>query len=218
MIELNEFDIPRKELLKLLFRQILIPCGALIAFWFFPVAQGTPMTASLIILIAYLVLIGWLCWLVCYQHGLSSKNTFLYQKRKISFDADKIHVHAEDGSEVHILLSHILQIDRYGAYYRLFFLHRLAYIPIPVSAFRSEEDRIRFETEVVKKISPRATLWRRLGICLLILACIGFIGWGFMLRSNRVKSGRCCEFRHSVPVEQLAAYNHLLTEQQCTKE
>jgi len=216
MIELNEFDISYKEYQKLVFRQTLLFCVfPYIALWLFmTIMSNLPSVASLGLLI-FLLGIAYLVYrMTGHQYGVSPKNTWLYQKRKISFDADKVHFHAEDGLEAHIPLSHILKIDRSGGYYRLFFLNRFtAYILIPVSAFHSEEDRMRFETEILMKISPRATLWKKIGITLLILVCLGYVGWALMLRSNRANSGRCCEIRHTVPTEQismlLTTNNHL---------
>ena len=212
MIELNEFAIPRREYLKLIAWQTL-PLGLMfIALWLSFVAIGIPTFMSLIILFFYLALIGGIFWSICYQYGLSPKNTFLYQKRKISFDTDKIHIHVEDGFETHFLLSYILRVDRTGNYYRLFSLNYHFHFLIPVSAFRSEDDRKRFETEIVQKISPRATLWKWLGICLIILFCVGFFGWSMKMKSNR--AGRCCEFQHFIPVEQFADNHHSLSEPQ----
>jgi len=117
--------------------------------------------------------------MMCYQNGLSPNNTILYQKRNISFEVDKFRVQAEDGSEACILLKHMLQANRSGDYYRLFLWNRMVYLLIPVSAFRSEEDRIRFETEILgnkmKKESSHAILWKRIGVFFCMLACVGML-------------------------------------------
>jgi hypothetical protein len=102
----------------------------------------------------------------------SAKDTTTYQKRKISFDTDKFHIQTDDGSESHILLTHFPKVYRLGNYYCVF-LDTASFMPIPVTAFRSEEDRIRFETEIFgDKFKTNSFSWKPLLIFLLVSACL----------------------------------------------
>jgi hypothetical protein len=58
-----------------------------------------------------------------YTVPLSTQDTHVYQRRKMSFDTDKIHVQSEDGSEVHITWNHIMKVKRLGNYYCLYLNH-----------------------------------------------------------------------------------------------
>ena len=184
MVELDEFEISRREYLKLHFLKtpdILLFVFA-VTYILFCVIVGMHW-----ILLFFVLIICYATYrLQCYQFALSPKNTFLYQKRKISFDADKFHVQIEDGSEAHVLLSHILRADRSGRYYRLFFPNRFTFHIIPDSAFRNEEDRVRFETEILgnkmKKESTCAVLWKRIGVFIFLLACVSLICLAFGIR------------------------------------
>jgi len=101
-----------------------------------------------------------------------ANETHLFQKRKVSFADDKFHIQCEDGSESHVLLSHVIKADRLGEYYRLF-LNRLNFSPILVSAFRSEEDRLRFETEILgDKLKANTIPWKAILIFLVVSACL----------------------------------------------
>ncbi|MGL4943498.1 MAG: hypothetical protein ACRC46_09945 [Thermoguttaceae bacterium] len=151
-IELDEYAITRSDYAKLIFRSSVKRCFwvgfcgamALLALailsgnWFF-------LTITLPILLG---VIGVVCTIQCWYNVPSPKAVHLYQKRKTSFDEDQFHIKAEDGSESHLSLSHIEYADRCWRYYRLF-LNKVSYVPIPTSAFRTEDDRRRFETEIL---------------------------------------------------------------------
>lgn len=191
MIELDEFDIPRRKYLELLSRQL----GALyymefVAYVALMLIMGIMTGDWWYYLPASVIGLPFIWYGVrqtlCYHYGLSPENTFLYQKRKIVFDADKFHIQAEDGSEVHASLNHILQADRLGGYYRLLLLHRVAYFLIPISAFCSAEDRLRFETEILgNKMKTRSQTILRKAIrifgLLLVLVCI--VGCAYMFQT-----------------------------------
>jgi hypothetical protein len=181
MIELDEFDIPHREHAKLVFRQALmsgiLPLACLVAYMISLTIVGM-WVLSLFTLFGTIVAVCLICITLYHAHALSQKHAHLYQKRNISFDADKFHIHAADGSEVHVLLNHILRADRFGDYYRLFFLNAGTCFFIPVSSFRSEEDRVRFETEILgskMKVSHRINFWYN--VCMLLFVCL----FGFTL-------------------------------------
>jgi len=184
MIELDEYSIPRNDFFQLTFRYLLkrvigvLACGAVVfsamsifyGYWF-PLYAGFPVT---------LIVVTIICYFQCWNCVPSAKEPHLYQKRKLTFDAGKFHIQLEDGSESSILLSHIVVADRMGDYYRLF-LSKVVFYPIPVSAFRSEEDRTRFEKEILgDKLKTQTFPWRATLIFLLVSACL--LGSAWMLR------------------------------------
>jgi hypothetical protein len=176
MIELDEFEFPRREHIKLFLRQLLKSyCKALAYVAVFAVALAIfsevwffPVFFSLVFVFTCLIM-GCVRF---FQRIPSAKDTHLYQKRKISFDADQFHLQAEDGSESHILLTHFPKVYRLGNYYCVY-LDADSYMPIPVTAFRSEEDRIRFETEIFgDKFKTKSISWKRILVFLVVSACL----------------------------------------------
>jgi hypothetical protein len=184
MIELNEFDYPRREYVKMIRPYLLRGCYwglAYIAFvlsaWLLDFDGGLFMFLFLFVCpfslyISYTYLNGWF-------FAASAKDTHFYQKRTMSFDADKFHVQEEDGSESHISLNQILRADCYGNYYRLF-LNNYCMLPVPVSAFRSDEDRMRFETEILGDKLKKGLSWAYGVICIVsftvsILISVGIL-------------------------------------------
>ena len=193
MIELDEFEISKKEYLKLIYRPVNetyywdIPCSLLlfIAFaivfdnWFIPALFCLPL--CVLALLAALYNNRWFYYLV--TKDTSIKETHFYPKPKISFDAEKIHVQHEDGSEDHHLLSHVRRVGRFGNYYCLF-LNKgsCGPIPVPFFAFRSEEDQKQFEEVVCDKVPSFMPLWKKIVIFLLISMFLlgGAFGWRIM--------------------------------------
>jgi len=176
MIELDEFSMSRNDYYRLIFRHSLKKLCWVYAY------VAVILTALmipfgnwgflLIVLMGTLIVYSILFFIQCRNTLPSVKETHLFQKRKISFGDDKFHIQCEDGSESHVLLNHVIKADRMGDYYRLF-LNKLNFCPILVSAFRSEEDRIRFETEILGvKLKANAVPWKAIFIFLLISACL----------------------------------------------
>ena len=58
-------------------------------------------------------------------------------------------------------------MDRLGNYYRLF-MNKISFVPIPISAFRSEEDRKRFEELFHDKMPSKTALLKQVVIFLLV--------------------------------------------------
>jgi len=184
MIELDEYSIPRNDYFQLTFRHLLkriiwvLAYGAVVfavmsifyGCWF-PLYAGFPVT---------LIVVTIICYIQSWNYVPSAKEPHHYQKRKLTFDAGKFHVQLEDGSESHVLLSHVVMADRMGDYYRLF-LSKIVFYPVHVSAFRSEEDRTRFEKEILgDKLKTQTFPWKATLIFLLISACL--LGSASMLR------------------------------------
>ena len=205
MIELDEFSISRDEYFRLVFRPRLkiyywiCACFAVvflamtIAFddWKFPVVGFlTGVVAGLITV-----------YIKC-RYYLPPAN--YHQKRKLSFDADKFHAQIEDGSESHILLHHIIRADRFGGYYRLF-LNRINYYPIPISAFRSEEDRRRFEAEILgDKLKTKTVPWKAILIFVLLSACL--LGLAYTFSGKQIQKSKIDLHNHT-PMKELTRSN-----------
>ena len=182
MIELNEFELPRKDYLKLIFwngfPQNFRAFAYLVVFltalsivaddWFYLTVFVS------VFLIVFSIVHCFRYW----SYSPSVKDSHFYQKRNISFDAEKFHIHTEDGSESHILLSHVPRMDRLGNYYRLF-VNRISFVPIPISAFRCEEDRKRFEELFHDKMPSPKALRNQIIIFFLVSALLlgGAFGW-----------------------------------------
>ena len=204
MIELNEFEIPRnKYRMLILFWQPLKQFCWLFAFLVVIGAAYAIFTGVWFLFFFMLLcgLFGGLIGLVMGgQQRIPPSPHLYYQKRKIIFDMDKFHIQTEDGSEIRILLNSIIKVDCYGSFYCLF-LDKFYYIPVAISAFRSAEDRKRFETDILgKKLKTRKMLWIQIIIFLLFSACL--LGLAFEFRiANRI-GGRCCMTEVAAPLLQ----------------
>lgn len=161
MIELNEYDFPSRDYFRLFSREIfrryvwigMYVMAILYALVYFEnVAVGEWSSGNFIIMT--IILLFLLLLLVAYGFGIAAWHAYskysrpALQKRRITFDGDMFYINLADGSSSSNRLNHIAFARRSGPYYMLF-LNRLAFIPIPGSAFRSEEDRLRFETEIL---------------------------------------------------------------------
>jgi hypothetical protein len=185
MIELDEFEFPRRELIKLFFRQLLWSyCKAFAYVAVFAVALAifsnvwfAPVIVSTVVFFFACLITGSVRY---FQYVPSAKETQFFQKRKISIDADKLHIQTEDGSEAHALLTHYPKVNRLGNYYCVY-VNAASYMPIPVTAFRSEEDRIRFETEIFGDVfKGNSIFWKPILIFLLVSVCL--IGSAYSIR------------------------------------
>ena len=181
MIELNEYTVSRGDLFRITFWQTLKTCSWLFAYSAV-VLIGMTFDDWIVCLIGTLTLAVALplsVYASVWYYLPSPKDIVHYQKRKLSFDAGKFHTQTEDGSESHILLSHIIRAYRLGDYYCLFF-NKTYWYPIPTSAFRSEEDRIRFETEILgDKLKAGVFSWKYLIAFPLISACLFGLAYAF---------------------------------------
>jgi hypothetical protein len=186
MIELNEFEFPAKDFLRIYRWQLGIH-----SCWVGCYASVIVLCASIvldvwIILPITMVILGIVYFIQIYfmsRYFAFSKNSIImFQKRKLSFDDRKYYVTKEDGSEGNGPLSHFLYA-RVGKDYYLLYINGFNYLPIPKSAFRSEEDRLRFEAEIlIPALKKKPSIWKPLVIFLIISAVL--IGTGLVLRST----------------------------------
>ena len=187
MIELDEFAMTRNDYFRLIFRHTLKRycwAYAYVAVIFIALMiLCDDLTALVVILPGILIAYSILMYAQSRYYLPSAKETHFYQKRKITFEDDKFHFHCEDGSESHVLLSHVVVADCLCGYYRLF-LNKINYCAILVSAFRSEEDRLRFETEILgDKLKTKAVPWKAILIFLVVSACL--LGAAFAMSSAK---------------------------------
>ena len=175
MIELDEFEISRKEWLKLIFWH-----GYKTYCWTFVYVVVILTAVSIVtgdwfslafFVTVFVITVSIIHYFRYWRYSPSEQDSHLYQKQYVSFDTDKYHIRLEDGSESHILLSHIPRVDRLGNYYRLF-MTITAFSPIPISAFRCEEDRKQFEVLFHDKMPSKADLQERIVVFLLFSALL----------------------------------------------
>ena len=174
MIELDEFEFPAKDYFWMVFWSYFVKRFWVWAYATIVLCAFTIFSCNWMFSITVSVLVA-----VCFLHSsysmgryyaYSKENNALFQKRKMSFGNDVYHIVCEDGSEGQGPLSHICKADILHGYYRLF-VDNMSCFHIPVSVFHSEDDRIRFETEILgKKLKMRAISWKQIFVFLLVSA------------------------------------------------
>jgi len=198
MIELDEFEFPRREHVKIFSRQIRKHCCWVFVCYTVSAVAGAifvndwvfSFVSFVLFLLAFLIICPIIYWLQYLCYFPSAKETHDYQKRKWSFDTDKFHIYNEDGSETHFLRNHIVKVNRFGNYYCVW-LNKVSYDPILVTAFRSEEDRIRFEKEILgDKFKTNLIVWKPIIIFILVSACLFGLAYTFRLPPPAPPSGR----------------------------
>jgi hypothetical protein len=185
MIELNEFEISTVEYMKLFdsmqpryeecwaYAYILVIVTSLSIFIG---GLAFPLVISFGTFLLLMILLQWLFgkYINNWAYALFLNADHVVQIRKMTFDTDKIHVLSDEGSFSH-LFNRIRRATRSGDYYLLFLssFTKNAFIPVPVSAFRSDEDRMQFETEILgSKLKTKTFPWKKPAIFILISACL----------------------------------------------
>ena len=182
MIELDEFELSEKHMVHMVGW-----FGVVCELWIwayltvfllavYVISPGnwifTPIFFA--VLMAFSLLTFYFIWRYCDYSCLP--------KLKMAF-GEGMYRMVSDGSEVQKPLSDIVKADISNDSYRLF-MNKMVYYPIPITAFRSEEDRIRFETEILgDKLKRFSIPWKTVIIFLLVSACV--LGLALMLRLSR---------------------------------
>ena len=176
MIELDEFKIKGKEYVWLIFwlgvpyklvglayvTLFLCACAIVSDRWVFTIGFSVTLVVC--------VLVSLYC--TGREYAYSKENNAVTQKRKMSFGNGIFHILEEDGLEAQVPLSRIYEANIFRGYYWLFTNSTTDYL-IPISAFRSEEDRMRFEMEILgDKLKPSAIPWKHLFIILLMFSLL----------------------------------------------
>ena len=179
MIELDEFECPAKDYFRVVFWTQFTPllwawayltvlaCAAAIVFG---------ISDNWVYAVLFSVFLGWLFVIPSYLTGrycaYSKENNVLFQKRKMTFGDGTYHIVCEDGSEGHGPLSHFYKTEILCGYY-LLYMSNLTCYPVPFSAFRCEEERTLFETEILAgKLKAKTIPWKGILIFFIISACL----------------------------------------------
>ncbi len=191
MIELREFDFPAGNYYRLVLRRLAVRYG-----WFF--VYGCSVTGALALLAGYVGLL--LMWVVitgvlfplsafftAWKFVYAKENAAVLQKRKLTFDPPTFHILCEDGAESRVPLTQISRVETWHGYY-LLYITKHNYIPVPMSAFVSEDDRQRFEAEVTAGKWKKPTFVKHVAIYLLITAALLAAGYSL---GHRIEIVEC---------------------------
>jgi len=185
MIELDEFELPPKEYFQLVFWDTLTYslrfCAYMSVFLFFLAIIFAHWTVWAVTFIISLLLPVF-CLIFSYSAGkdwtYSLPTDHAFPKKKITFENGMYHVVCKNGSESKGPLSNFYEADVRRGYYRLF-MDKVYYMVIPATAFRSEDDRVRFEIEILgDKLKKQTIPWDtilsflKLIAILFVLACV----------------------------------------------
>jgi len=159
VIELNEFEYPSKDYFWLLFRVFVCYFAwyfAYIALIIFALVfrlrmefgSEIPIIWFPLAILPIVLLTIVLSLTLAARFAYSKNNKCVFEKRKLTFDDSMIHVYVEDGSNSHLRYEQMVSVRKDKKYYYVFLTQAIFYA-IPFSAFRTKEDQIRFETEIV---------------------------------------------------------------------
>jgi len=186
MIELDEFEFKAKDYFWMTFWShlakrflvlayatvFLLACGIITGDWVLPII--VPILVAICFLYS--------SYSMGRYYAYSKENNAFFQKRKMTFGNSTCHVACEDGFETKVPISRFNEADILYGYY-LLFVGNMSFYPIPFSAFCSEEDRIRFETEILgDKLKTKTIPWKKILVFLLVSAFL--IGLALLLRGT----------------------------------
>jgi hypothetical protein len=156
-ITTKTYAIEKQSFFKLLIMQRIrkrwwIP---LIAFaisgtglWYWSAGHREEFYIPLVILLVYVV---GMSLLTTWRFVNSKSNRIYYLNRYYVMDYDKVSSFVEDGSTNVIMIGNFIKAETSGEYY-LLYLSKVQSIFIPMSVFKTPEDRQWFETHVIGKI------------------------------------------------------------------
>ncbi|MGL6194999.1 MAG: YcxB family protein [Thermoguttaceae bacterium] len=195
MIELNEHAMPKGDMFRVIFGAMLwratkiafLVIVALAGMFSYneEMSASILFTLSLLSFILMLVVVYSILVVQFIMFLLSKHANTIQRKRQFSFDSEMMHILLEDGSNSSTKLDHIVASKRSGNYYKLF-LNNYQFVPIPVDAFRSQEDREKFETEILGKTFTKNTLFSKKTLVFLALIVLFFVlgrGIGYIVDS-----------------------------------
>ena len=197
MIELKEYDLPVEDYYRLISRparncffwglaygcSVIGSFGALTGDW-------DVWACGVIIFLVFSAIIYFFWAGYIRRMAFSPENKAALQKRKFTFGDGTYHILCEDGSESRGPLSHFVRAEIVGDDY-LLYLGKFHFYPISRSAFLSEEDRARFETEILGGKMGKPNYGKKLAIFLVVMAIL--FGTGFALRGyvSRGEEAEC---------------------------
>ena len=179
MIELNEFSFPADDYFRLVLRRLLSRLG-----WLF--AYGGSVMGFLLLPVGHTGI--WGGWMVfsgvlllltacaaARKFVYAKENAAIFQKRKMTFDAGMCHYVCEDGTEAKFPLTQISRVAVWRDYY-LLYVTKHNYVPVPRGALASEDDRRRFEAEIVRGKEKKSGFVKHAVIYLAITAALAYVG------------------------------------------
>jgi hypothetical protein len=196
MIELDEFEFSAKDYYRIVFWQLAVHYFRtwayltvfLLAIYvvvldelFFPICVSTVLAVSLLII----------TYFTARFYAYSKTSNAILQKRKMSFGDGMCNLTCKDGTESRGPLNHFHGASIFYGHYCLF-MHGGQYYPIPFAAFRSEEDRTKFETEILGgKLKTKSIPWKQIAVFLLFSVCMFGAAYAFRVNIDP-DNGACC--------------------------
>jgi len=146
LIETENFELTSAEYFKIILKlRIKRSWWLFLIITFAPLAQflwqnGIPINWGLIIF-------GWtypiLVIIYLYFWATSKKNASLFQKRRITFEGEKMTIEIEDGSKSEVRYTSIQNVRTFGDSW-LLYVARNQWIYVTKSAFKSDQDQQEF--------------------------------------------------------------------------
>ncbi len=171
MIETLEFDVPQKILFRMMFWRLIryftwsILYGGIVLL---AIGLGhddswlQSIGATIFLLVPLAVFFGVLAYFHARKYAYSKKPPFIWQKRTMKFGEGSYFLDCEDGTKGQGPLANIIRVDIADGFYRLH-LGSGGHFLVQQSTFQSEEDRKRFETEIIgAKMRVRQWPWKHI--------------------------------------------------------
>ena len=180
MIELNEFSFPAEDYFRLALRRALGRFGWIFAYvcsitGFTMLPAGNAGTWA-VMMISFGILILLSAYVAGRRYVYAKENAAIYQKRKMTFDAGMGHYVCEDGTEAKFPLTQVSRVMMWRDYY-LLYVTKNNFVPVLRGAFASEDDRRRFEAEVVRGKMKKSGFVKYVVIYLVITAALMTVGF-----------------------------------------
>ena len=190
MIELDEFEFPAKDYFWMTFWSVLSWLLYIFAFLTVFLFSWALVSNNWMLPIIISALLFGISPFFAYLSAYWSVDCILTLKRKMTFENGFYHIVLEDGSEGKGPLSHFAKASMSRGYYLLYMSNMYVY-PIPFTAFRSEEDRVRFETEILgDKLKKETISWKSTFLFLLLSA--GLLALAYLLSPLVDVPCSCC--------------------------
>ena len=182
MIETKEFDIPSKFLFGLMFRQLMVIFGWIsmyssVVLFALGIIDGDLQYYMLLVVAMagfFLTFAGFYARTLAF----AKENHPITQRRTMKFGDGKYFIDCEDGTQVQAPLTRFHRAKMLCGCY-LLYVNQKGYFLVPKTAFRTEEDRKRFETEILgDKLQVASLPWKKVGGLLLFSAIV--IGYALL--------------------------------------
>ena len=186
MIELDEFEIPQRDYFRVLFRRRIEKLAWFLAYYTiywcaYLIVYDDWLTFSICLLFGYTLLYG-LIYMSTRKVVFNSGNDTLFQKQKITFEGQMFHAITADGAETRAPVdSRFIRAEKMHDYYLLYF-DRYSGSLLPFAAFRSGDDKKRFEMEILGDKLKNRTISKKKIVVFLVISIV-VVGLACLLRS-----------------------------------